>query len=140
MLRTTLSCLLIAVSGLLLAQSPVLVSEDARFAAQVARDTAALGEMVMDNLIYIHSNALVETKADFIESVGSGRIQYLAMAPIGERALARYGRTAVITGLVGVEGKYQGRTFSLKLRYTAVYRKSGGDWKLLRWQSTQVPD
>jgi ketosteroid isomerase-like protein len=121
-------------------QAEVWASEDARFAAQVAQDVDALRELVADDLLYIHSNALVETREDFLASVQSGNIRYLDMRPEGKRELVRYGRTAVTNGIVKVLGRYQGREFDIQLRYTAVYRKQRNNWQLVRWQSTRLPD
>ena len=62
-----------------IAQNTILSSEDARFRAQVQRDTLALQNLLSDDLVYIHSNALTETKTDFINSVRTGHIAYQSM-------------------------------------------------------------
>jgi len=119
----------------------LLQSEDARFRAQVEKDVAALDELVADELIYIHSNALVESKSDFLASVQSGKIVYAAMAAEDGRSVRPYGRkTAVVNGVVKVSGQYQGGQFDIRLRYTALYRKIKKVWQLTRWQSTRIPD
>lgn len=102
----------------------------------VQRDTVALMQLTDNDLIYIHSNAFKETKNIFIGSVGSGRIVYQSMksTPV---AFQRWGRTAVLNGSVAVEGLYKGNPFQMTLLYTSVYRKKGGHWKLVRWQSTK---
>ena len=50
--------------------------EDRRFAAQMASDGDALNELLADNLRYTHSNATVDTKASYIDSIVSGRVSY----------------------------------------------------------------
>ncbi|MBX2927170.1 MAG: nuclear transport factor 2 family protein [Saprospiraceae bacterium] len=118
-------------------QRTVPESETMRFQAQVSRDTAALADLLSDDLVYIHSNALIETKADFIRSVSSGGIRYLAMQAEGKPVIRQWGKTAISNGLALVSGLYQGTKFDIRLYYTAVYRKEKGIWKLCSWQSTK---
>ena len=123
------------------AQNALLAAEDARFAAQVARDVQRLDKMLDQPLVYIHSNALVESRADFLESVGSGRIVYQLMQAEPDRQLRKIGRRqTVVNGIAKVEGIYSQRPFSMRLRYTAVYIRKQGRWLLNSWQSTRIPD
>lgn len=123
------------------AQNALLAAEDARFAAQVARDVQRLDKMLDESLVYIHSNALVESRADFLESVGSGRIVYQLMQAEPDRQLRKIGRRqTVVNGITKVEGIYNQRPFSMRLRYTAVYIRKQGRWLLNSWQSTRIPD
>lgn len=117
----------------------ILSSEAQRFKAQVEQDTDALQLLLHDDLYYLHSNGLTESKADFISSVQSGKITYQEMYPVESR-LRRFGKTAVVTGLVQVKGLYQGQSFDIGLYYTSIYRKERGRWQLLNWQSTRKPD
>jgi hypothetical protein len=90
------------------------------------------------DLVYIHSNGLTESKADFVESVTTGRIVYKKTERSEVRAI-RYGRRmGIVNGVLHVEGIIKGTPFDLRLRYTAVYRRAGRQWRLLRWQSTKM--
>lgn len=121
------------------AQSGLLAIEDARFEAQVARDTVRLRQLLADDLVYIHSNALTESKSDFIHSVGSGRIVYQRMqAEAGRRIRTSGRRIAIVDGTAQVTGLFQSNAFEMKLRYTASYRKHRGQWQLWSWQSTRI--
>jgi hypothetical protein len=117
----------------------ILDAEIARFTAQVEKNTPALQQLLDDSLYYLHSNGLIEDKQDFISSVNSGKIVYSRMASSQQR-LNRYGKMAVLTGLVMVDGEYEGNAFSIGLYYTSIYRKKRGEWLLVNWQSTRKPD
>src|SRR5213593_17323 len=52
----------------------LLAFEDARFAAMVRADTAWLRDALAEDLSYVHSSARSETKAQYLESVGSGSL------------------------------------------------------------------
>ena len=121
------------------AQKSVAQSESMRFSAQISQDTAALHRLLANDLVYIHSNALVESKSDFIHSVGGGGIRYLGMQRTSPSEIRQWGKTAVAVGMVGVQGLYQGKEFEMRLLFTSVYRKHKGIWQLSSWQSTRLP-
>jgi hypothetical protein len=127
-----------AVITTLQAQSPVQVAEDQRFQAMVSRDTISLHKLIHKDLIYVHSNALQESKTDFIHSVSSGKIQYQSMQR-DKIAITQWRKTAIVNGEVAVKGINNTTPFDVKLRYLAVYRKKSGKWVLYRWQSTRIP-
>ena len=53
-------------------------AEDARFAAQMNNDFAAMERLYGDDLVYIHSSTVQDTKASFIESMRSGAVDLAA--------------------------------------------------------------
>ncbi len=112
--------------------------EQARFSAQIARDSTVLERDLHTDLLYIHSHALAETKAEFIQSACRGKIEYLLMQSLDTSRIERCGRLALVDGQVRVEGRYEGSPFAMKLRYTSVYKRHNFRWQLLRWQSTKI--
>ncbi|MGZ5365950.1 MAG: nuclear transport factor 2 family protein [Mycobacterium sp.] len=76
----------------------VLSAEDARFAAMIRADTAALAGMLADDLLYVHSNSRTETKAQFLMAVGSQAIRYLAFVPVERRVAFLDTSAALIMG------------------------------------------
>ncbi len=138
--QALIGCCLALLANALWAQRSPAASEQMRFEAQVSRDTAVLQRILAHDLLYVHSNALAETKTDFIRSVASGSIQYLAMRKLQGVKAQIWGKTALLQGLVEVQGLYQGNAFAMTLRYTSVYQKEKGRWQLVAWQSTRVPE
>lgn len=135
----TFLVVLLAPLGTLLAQEQaVFDAEAARFRAQVEKDGLALQTLLDDDLYYLHSNGLMESKQDFITSVNGGKIVYSEMTAT-DQSIRLYGKTAVLYGLVMVAGEYQGEPFNIGLYYTSVYRKKRGKWLLVNWQSTKKP-
>ncbi len=114
-------------------------TETRRFQAQIDRDTVLLQELLADDLVYIHSNALTETKSDFIKSVKTGYITYQVMQHEGNPVIRRFGKTAISNGVVQVKGLLNANSFDMRLRYTAVYQKQKQAWRLVSWQSTRIP-
>lgn len=113
-------------------------ADRARFEAQIRRDTAALRTLLGDDLVYVHSNALVESKAHFLETVATGRIRYLAMVPLESRYRV-FGTTAVGNGTVRVRVQVNGQEpVEVGLLFTAVHVQRRGRWELVAWQSTKA--
>ena len=120
------------------ADQSVLDAEQRRFEAMMRKDTVSLRDMLAEDLVYMHSNALTENKKEHISAIASGRLVYEKMTREQAR-VRRYGKTALSNGIVNVRGILKGTTFELRLAYTAVYRKKGGKWLLVNWQSTKLP-
>ncbi|MBL7806815.1 MAG: nuclear transport factor 2 family protein [Saprospiraceae bacterium] len=119
-------------------QNAVLDAELQRFNAMVHMDTTRLSPMLSADLIYVHSNALVESKTDHLQAIASQKLIYLSMNR--EKASVRlYGKTALVNGTVAVKGVLNGNDFAIRLLYSAIYRRKQGDWLLLNWQSTRIP-
>jgi hypothetical protein len=116
----------------------VAAAERARFAAQVKRDTAALRTLLAGDLVYVHSNALIESKEHFIETVASGTIVYEEIVPL-EMSHRIFGTTAVGNGRVKVGVQMNGQKLVVDLLFTTVQVKRHGRWELVAWQSTRVP-
>ncbi len=56
-----------------------------------------------------------------------------------ERDVRLHGDTAVIAGIAHVLVQAGGNDIDVRLRFTEVYVKEGGAWKMLLWHSTRVP-
>jgi len=121
-----------------LAKKSVLDTEAQRFAAMTTRDTVFLKNYLADDLVYIHSNGLTETKKAHINAISSGSIIYRTMDRAFETQVRHYGKWAIANGTVQVTGIVNNNPFEVQLRYTAVYRKKRGKWLLINWQSTRM--
>lgn len=120
------------------ASARVLATELNRFDAMIRQDSAALSAFLADDLLYIHSNAMIEHKLEHLQSVASGHIRYQSMQR--QAATVRmYGKIAVCTGTVLVKGIISGNPFEVSLLYTSIYRKKKAGWLLVNWQSTRQP-
>ncbi len=116
----------------------VLDAEQARFDAMTRRDTNYLKDVLSDDLIYVHSNALTETKQQHIQAILTGKIIYEKMTREPNTTVRRYGKMALTNGIVGVKGQINGTAFDIRIRYAATYRKHKKLWQLVNWQSTRM--
>lgn len=101
-------------------------------------DTAALRPMLAEELVYVHSNAMKETKPEHLAAIASRKLVYEKMER-QEAAIRFYGKTAIVNGKLKVGGLLNGNAFELPLLYTSVYQKQRGLWRMVSWQSTRIP-
>lgn len=113
-------------------------AEQARFEANISADTQALGKLLADDLEYTHSNGDLDTKTSFIESLTSGRRDYVATTATIESARI-FGDVAVIRGRARVTVSENGQSRDIDLRYLDVWRWQNGRWQMTAWQSARMP-
>ena len=117
----------------------IIALENQRTEAMIKQDAKALEEILADDLSYVHSSARVETKAEFISNVTSGRTRYRAMEQ-NDVKVRQYGDTAVVTGHANVHVEANGREVKFQIRFIDVYAKRDDVWRMVAWQSTRLPD
>ena len=116
----------------------VIALEDQRCAAMTSGDFAALQSLLADTLTYTHSSAVVDDKASYIESIRSGRVQYLKIERFDTRSSV-YGDTVVTVGRARIDVKVGGVEKNLNMRYANVWIKMAKGWQFALWQSTPIP-
>jgi uncharacterized protein (TIGR02246 family) len=112
--------------------------EARRYDAMVRGDLAALGELLAEDLTYTHSHGGVETKEQFLANLESGALRYRSISTDAV-AIRVYGEAAVVTGAAVLEVTVGGREVTAPARFTAVYARADGRWRLVAWQSTARP-
>lgn len=115
-----------------------LQAEDARYKAQMSGDGAAMRKLFGDDLVYIHSSTVQDTKASFIESITSGNVKYRTMSR-GEPKVRTYGCIAIVSGGAKFEVTVKGEERTLNLLYHAVWAKRGSGVEFVSWQATKIP-
>lgn len=115
----------------------VLAADARRIAAMVQGDLKTLEGLLTEDLTYTHSNGQVETRAQFLEGMRSGTLRYLAVEP-SDAVVRVHGETAIVTGRADLRVSAQGRELTVPVRFTEVWVKSGGIWKMAAWQSTRI--
>jgi ketosteroid isomerase-like protein len=117
----------------------VLAADERRFEAMRKEDWAALDASLADDLIYVHSTARVETKAEHLGNLRAGKPHYRGIAPRDRTARVR-GDVGIVNGVSAMHVENAGKEQRFTVRYLAVYTRAGGAWRMMAWQSTRVPD
>jgi Domain of unknown function (DUF4440) len=122
------------------AEQQLLQAEKDRFAAMIKADEPALNKLLADDLVYVHTNAVLQTKKEFIDSLKSGVIKYVSVTPVeGEWKVRIYGTVAVVNGAAAVHVIDHGNDLNFRIRYTNVHTNRPGYWQMASWEATRFP-
>jgi hypothetical protein len=105
--------------------------------AIVAKDIAALEEIIDPDFVFIDVDGTVTSRAQLLDAIRSPK---LTIEPFLTRdvRIRVFGRTAVLTGWFEQNGTYDGRSFSLRTRYTDVYVFQGTRWVAVSAHSSRL--
>jgi len=101
----------------------------------VKGDAATLEKLLADDLSYTHSSALMETKADVLKGITSGKTKYKAIE-FKTSKVRQYGNT-VITNHEMVFAQPERVN---KVYVTMVWAKQPAGWQLVQRQATRLPE
>jgi ketosteroid isomerase-like protein len=116
----------------------IAAAERGLYDAMTARDFAALDAILADDVVYVHSTAVAETKTGYLAAVRDGLYEYGSIDSI-EAAAAFIGDVAVQTGasrmLVGARGQPKA---PINLLVTLVWKREPQGWRLWRRHATRI--
>jgi ketosteroid isomerase-like protein len=118
-------------------EADVLRADDRRFEAMRRGDWTALDAALADDLVYVHSTARQESKAEHIANLRAGKPHYRGIAP-RERRTRVHGSVGVVNGISEMHVERDGKEQHFTVRYLAVYAKTGDQWRMIAWQSTRM--
>jgi hypothetical protein len=119
-------------------EQEVLAADGERVRALLANDFGALETLLGNDLTYVHSNGMLDTKASYIDSLRSGASRYLTMdmSDVSVRALSE--DVAVINAKFEARVQVRGGEVNPKPRVLIVYARRDGRWQMVAWQSTPI--
>jgi len=109
---------------------------DAKLTAEYkAHKYEALAKHIDEDYLLIDPRGGVHTKKQYLEHLakGTSKIKDLKESDVKVRA---FGDTAVVTGLLHVEGKHEDKDVSAEYRWTRVYNKKADHWTCVLEQHT----
>jgi ketosteroid isomerase-like protein len=112
--------------------------EQALYAGLTASDADALDDVFSDDVTYIHSPGIAETKQENLIGQRSGLYKHGPITAVEKRTRI-FGEVAVTTGLIDMVDTAHGAPYTMRLRETLVWIKQGGTWRLLVRHATRLP-
>jgi hypothetical protein len=150
-LLRNLLCLVVLLTGAdsVLAQEipdpQLMAMEKRRFEAMVSRDTFALSRLLADDLVFIHTNGVVDTKSSLLKSIAQGSVEYKFILP--EKSSTRvegnfgwvYGKANIRFWVASIN-----MTIDQYISFINFYRLTRNQWLLVAAQNakvnTDIPD
>lgn len=106
----------------------------------VRGDVVAYDRIVADDYIHTGSNGGVVGKAEQLTEMKSTPREdvKIEFGQSDDEKVSIYGNVAVVTGRWMMKGRYKGEEFNETERYTCVYVKRQGCWRLVAEQTTRI--
>ena len=105
--------------------------------ALVRGDAAALDRLYSDEFVYTTPDGEVRDKSQQLAFTRSGDLR-LESGRSDDVKVRVYGNTAVMTGRFTAAGKFKDRVINIRERYTAVWVKRRGAWRLVAEQGNLI--
>lgn len=107
--------------------------------ALLSKDSVALDKLMVDDVSYGHSTALIQNKAELIRAVKDGEQDYKSIEP-SDMNVRVYDNTAIVTMKFKASLTNMGKPVDLNLSVQLTWVKLNGDWKLVSRQGVKLPD
>jgi 2-iminobutanoate/2-iminopropanoate deaminase len=106
-------------------------------AAIVAGDANALNKIFADEFVYTNPDGEVRNKAQQLAFARSGDLK-LESGTSDQVKVRVYGNMAVMTGRFTAKGLFKGKSLEINERYTTVWIKQNGRWRLVAEQGNFI--
>lgn len=119
-------------------EEEIELAEHSLYRAMIAQDLPLMRELFADDLVYMHSNGVAESKNAYLDGVAGGLYEYEAIETRHAQNWS-HGKAVVRTGLlcmiVGERGKPKR---DVALLFTTLWRREAR-WRLVLRQTTRAP-
>lgn len=122
------------------AEQELAATQRARFDATIAGDTAALEQLMSDDILYFHTTGRIDTKRSFIDGLAARGMPYrgfevqdLTVRVLGDSAITSAVIRLTLRTAEGLEDTHPSRC-------TQVWVRREGGWQEALWQATRLPE
>ncbi len=142
LMRQLFLALLLMSSSVVFAQAKdeqsVIAAVDKLKNAMVSGERNALQEVAASDLSYGHSGGKIEDKATFVESIASGKSDFVTI-DLKNQTVKITGKTAIVRHELHATTNDGGKAGEVHLGIMLVWQKQGKEWKLLARQAYKLP-
>ena len=100
-------------------------------------DKAILDQLIADDLSYGHSSGVVQTKAEFMDALTSGKSDFVSIE-LSQQTVKVVGNTALVRHILSGTTNDGGKPGTVKLSILLVWQKQKGQWRLLARQAVKI--
>jgi ketosteroid isomerase-like protein len=118
----------------------VLACEHALNEAMISGDIETIKRLMADDVVYVHSTAVSETRDGYLAAYLKGSYKYGAIdSQILDTRI--YGSCVIITGTHRSQvGSVEVALHPIRTLFVQVWMKNPSGWQLVHRQATRVPD
>jgi len=105
--------------------------------AMVDANGVVLGNLASDDLTYGHSNGNMQTKAEFVDTIVSGKSDFVTIE-LTNPYIKIYNETAIVRHEFNAETNDGGKPGKVRLHILWVWQKVGDGWTMLARQAVRI--
>ena len=106
--------------------------------ATLRRDAKSLERIMADDLKYVHGNASIQNKQQFLAALNAGEMVYHSI-DFEDVDVRVFGDTAVVMSSPRISILIDAKEQKFQVRFLRVYVKRRGSWQMLVHQATRLP-
>ena len=106
--------------------------------AMISGDRAALQNIASEKLGYGHSSGKLEDRATFVETIASGRSDFVTI-DLKNQIVKVSGKIAIVRHELQAKTNDNGKPGEVHIGIVQVWQKEGKDWKLFDRQAYKLP-
>ncbi len=118
-------------------EKEVAAAVEAFRTAMVSADRAALDNLAAPQLSYGHSSGKIEGKAEFVETIASGKSDFVSI-DLTDDNITVVGNTAIARHKLAAQTNDGGNPGNVNLGVMLVWQKNKGKWQLLARQAFKL--
>lgn len=107
--------------------------------AQVDNNIPVMEHLLADDYVGISANGTIESKVQAIAQHKAGTVR-ITQLELDDLKVRLYGDTAVVTSKADLQGVNGESDISGKYRYTRVYNRRLGQWKIVSFEASKMHD
>ena len=112
--------------------------DDARVAAMMSADRAALEAIFSDGLNYAHSSGTVVDKPTYIAALTNGQRKYTSITFDERKFRVAAPDIVLVTGRCRMKSVMGGQPTDLHINFLGVWRLENGIWRFFSWQACHL--
>jgi hypothetical protein len=114
----------------------LIKTDQQRHAALLASDTDTLDALFTDDVIYLHSTGVIDSKQVYLDGLKQGKTKYLQIdyQPAEYRVFNGF---ALILGKVVMQLLIEGATKEVRALIISTWRFEDNRWRMMSWQATK---
>ena len=117
-----------------------ILATDAQYRDAVLRgDAAKLAIIFADDILIVHSDGGTDTKANFLDSISSGRLKMMSYDR-SDVQVRTYGSTALLFSRTAKTFVYRGNPAKAKDTSIVTFSKVRRQWKIVAMQNTPLSE
>jgi len=105
--------------------------------AELNANSTAIANLLSDDYLGIDGDGTLMTKAETLAAFKDGSMHLTALNT-SDRKIRVFGATVVVVSQAHVTGTHNGKPIDGHYRYTRVYHRSNGVWKVVSFEASRI--